>query len=362
MEPNPIPEPNDLPPMNGNLQTPPIFQTEATPSVVPVIPKAKSKLVPILLAILAILILGIGGYFVYAKFFAPKPVATVPSPAPMATSDPTVSWKTITNQTAGLSVKYPSNMTAEQSDNHISLDLQTIKPDASGKSSGSNLGYSPLHVQISRKPEWDGDNISTIAKDQLEQEKGVLSNITNIKALDETFSNAQMEYFAIGCNGYCTNIFLKQNNQVVLIEVVYGNGTELQTYEDLANQILSTFKFTDQTSSATISNEYSIQIPSSWDGKYKKESSQNCDIYNFIGKTTNYLLFGICRMSPGEWAKNQSLDSPERISSEGKLATTVKYVYFYNFSLDNPYSGEEGNSYQNLAAGISTIIKSFKLN
>lgn len=204
--------------------------------------------------IIIIALLGVVGYLVYKNTQIQKisgnstspsivPTANLPKPSP--TPDLTTNWKNITNRTAGLSVQYPPTMTAKQSDNYISLDLQTIKPDTSGKGAGgSNLGYSPLYIQISRKPEWDSGDIGTIAKDELKQ-AGVLFDITNIKILDGTINNTPTKYFSLGCTGYCTDIFLKQNNQTVFIEILYGSKDELQIYESLANQILSTFKLTD---------------------------------------------------------------------------------------------------------------------
>ena len=108
----------------------------------------------------------------------------------------------------------------------------------------------------------------------------------------------------------------------------------------------------------TISSEYTIQIPNSWNGKYQKTSDQNCDKYTFIGKTMNYELFSICKESFTDWTAQGNLPGQPT-----KLASSGNYVYVEHGPLDvGNLTGDDLATYQSLIQNYQSIIKTFKLN
>ncbi len=112
----PIQEPvqNQVPPLEipTGIANTPLIQPVTSQPVLSELPVTKSKLIPVLLIILAFAILGTGGYFVYQRYFAKEPVATrSPSPTPQVTADPTADWKKYVSQNKNLEFQYPKNWT-----------------------------------------------------------------------------------------------------------------------------------------------------------------------------------------------------------------------------------------------------------
>jgi len=136
MEQNPIPEPNDLPPMNGNLQTPPVTE----PTNPPLSMKSKNNwLISIVFLVVGILI-GVGGILAYQKYVAAKPVA-VASPTPVATIDPTASWKTYTDPSGQFSLKYPSSVNLNAEAKNSTANTLSIQVTPVNKITDMPLGF-----------------------------------------------------------------------------------------------------------------------------------------------------------------------------------------------------------------------------
>jgi hypothetical protein len=243
---NSVPEPIDLPPVNNNSQVqspnfPPIVenptvsnlpvQPEAGLPITHEVPKPKSKLMPVLLAILIIAVLSVGGYFVYKNYFAKEPVAIeTPSPTPVATADPTADWETYTNQLHGITYKYPTKWIIDDKEVNNQLNgLIVMKKE---------------EAQITMYLEMDG--IGGLGRNY--EGKSFQFNELGIYKyyVDNTYNKTK----GIGLTDSLTQSLgvFSYNNKPYSITLTYPasyTDTQASELENEFDQILSTFKFTN---------------------------------------------------------------------------------------------------------------------
>lgn len=116
---------------------------------------------------------------------------------------------------------------------------------------------------------------------------------------------------------------------------------------------------------------FSLEIPASWEGKYEvnvlsldpRADSETGSItsasFDFIPQEgNNHMLFSINKVSSSDWEKLQK----EELFRGRKLAETNEAVYYAEYSLDNPFFGINGDTYQEMAADTSPILATFSLN
>jgi hypothetical protein len=115
----------------------------------------------------------------------------------------------------------------------------------------------------------------------------------------------------------------------------------------------------------TYTNEeygFSLKFPISWKNRYKVKILSDAKVtslsFDFIGVTQNYKLFSINRMTEIVWKNFQS--DEQFVGLSKYLGTYDKYVYYSQLSMDNPFTGSDGEVYQNLAININQIISTFK--
>jgi len=103
---------------------------------------------------------------------------------------------------------------------------------------------------------------------------------------------------------------------------------------------------------------YSIRLPESWKGKYFIEEKDNTTsfVYN-PSSGTKYNLFSIVVYPNSEWQQLKS--EPGFHGTE--ITAKDDLVFVYAISLDNPYTGEEGDEYQKMAGEVNSIIESFEI-
>jgi hypothetical protein len=193
--------------------------------------------------ILVLIALAVVGYFGYKNYWPKPQTLVINSPVPSATTDPTANWKTISNTFLGINIKYPQNLLSDQSDPQILLiRLQTIPPSDKG-AGGSFLGYSPYVLSVNLSD--NQSSVETNAQDSLS--RAIQSFDSNQWTMrDSTLLSIPTKILTGPCLGYCRTIYLKApNNKLYDINEIYGNREEYDKYLPLANQILSTFQFTN---------------------------------------------------------------------------------------------------------------------
>ena len=237
--PNPIPEPltqSGVLPTGINTEpfTPPLptSPVEITPPVEP--EKPKSKLIPVLVAVLILVALGAVGVWAYQTYFVQTPVTEIiSSPVPTATLDPTANWETYINNENGYSIKFPKSDFVRI--NCIGEELIAEKfgiPRASPmtaiaceRDSRYDL-ETKTYTSIQSEPE-ETKYYNTVKKDV--QIGGILGKLY-INTFTEIEDGPYPKWYAIAR--------VNKNNKTY--EIYFDDKSKL----DLFNQILSTFQFT----------------------------------------------------------------------------------------------------------------------
>ena len=236
--------PVNVPPVENN-----------SPSVPPS-PKTKSKLIPALLIILILSVLSLAGLYSYKNFFVKAPEPT-PVPTPEATPDPTADWKTYTNTEFKFSLKYPEEVKNSVAVNgpFTTFKFTFIGPvqESSGRTQSElSDGYM---ITINAAPITENITLQNL---QLGAEKGRQGTLNagygDICEVSEINSGVldsapTIEYTATNCIGNYRNILTFKGSVQYQIAGLYTNSE----YELIVNQILSTFKFTDETPAGGIS-------------------------------------------------------------------------------------------------------------
>lgn len=209
---------------------------------------AKSPLVPMLL----VLFLVASALAVYFYFF-PRTTPTAltdssPTPASSATAsaDPTADWQTYTDQGMGYSVKYPmeANLNLYEK-KYFRVSYMGHKQIESGRTETSLFdGYSVTIV-----PTTDGNSLDEIYTKRVESFDNACDPTQMGQSSKITISGYQAIKYSASCLGDYTTYIINHNNSFVDITLMTtGDGEDLPKYLAVTNQILSTFKFTDDTS------------------------------------------------------------------------------------------------------------------
>jgi hypothetical protein len=325
-----------------NVQSEPVT---VPPATVPEKPKSNNNILIVLFSLLVVLLIGSTGFLYYQNMNLQKQILSLKAtPIPVASPSPipdfSASWKTYTDKTNNYSFKYPTDWTM----------------NSFGALTDPTNSFS-LSVEV---------NKTSLSVTQWKTNKCIISG-TNFcsDSFSSSFINFDYDYIQYNhpkSQYDSIDTLVAQGNQIFDFSLASINPNQSamnnENTRQIYDQIISTLTFAGQTSGTTISNEYSIQIPSSWNGKYEKKSGQSCDTYTFIGKTMNYELFSICKESLADWTAQGNLpDQPSKLASSGDN------VYVESGPLDvGPLTGDDLATYENLYQDYQSIIKSFKLN
>lgn len=214
--------------------------------VTPIVEPKKKPILEVVLVVLLIISLITAGDLFYRNQKLQKQIANLSvQPTPSPTTDPTANWKTYENNEFGFIVKYPF-------DYKILFDEKTpiiMKPggerDGTGAFSFYKISFTPLDAytdlqsliaeNINQSKQTWGDN---------SPEYKSISSIYNVKVGDIDGLSYDMM-----CAGYCHHIFIKKDStKYFQITVINANQNIKNMYQSEVDQILSTFKFTNQTS------------------------------------------------------------------------------------------------------------------
>ena len=219
----------------------PVPQTPVTPLVAP---KPASKLPWIPLVVVLLVAMGAGGVFLGQRLAKP---AAAPTPAvvvPIPTPDPTANWKIYTNPDYAITFMYPPDWTisdclgdakgCEGANNIIGLNPPLIKPGSSDLDNFSIEVFGSIYCTTtinSARKVWKWESFNEHAY-EISGYKGTLFE-GYMK-----FPNEKTYFRKLA--------FIQQNEKCFVVNSVNSNEFASQATFD---QILSTFKFTDNTAS-----------------------------------------------------------------------------------------------------------------
>ncbi len=343
--------------------------TISSAKTAPVILKKKSKpLLPITLAVLPLLLLGVTSFLLYQNLnlkktqtketSVPIPTLSPPSSSPslLPTVDPSADWKTHSSST--YEIKYPTDFTFHLAEASTAI-LQKWGPtqkEGTELYDGISLSFEPREISTTLT-NFTNSLIKGI------EDQGMVEITEDPKSI--SLNNYQGLTFTEEGLGTFQHIILEKGSDSAFIHITFSiSDPGNQGFEQIKNQILSTFKFTNRPNPNE--NNYlnsqlgfSLKIPSSWSNFYKVELSPKTAIFNFQTAGISYQLFTIHKVSLSEW---ETLKSEENTIFYGKeLERDADKVFYFTQSLDNPLSGSEGDRYQDMSANINEIVSSFNI-
>lgn len=208
-------------------------------------------ILPIIGILLSIFIIAGGTYYlkIFKKSQTQNPVVISQTPqttsAPIPSPDPTANWKTYTSNSGKFSLKYPPEFKI-QNNQPTTLDLDIIYLAPGSYPLELNNGFALTVSTIENK------TVDEAAEDlRLDIEKYAGGMVTDLSTLNKTvFDNKKALFYTYMQKTYLhtKTIFINPgNNRVLNVSYIYAGPDNLKTkYSQWGDQILSTFKFTDQ--------------------------------------------------------------------------------------------------------------------
>lgn len=232
-------------PINSVSENPEsVFQISDTPMpTTPTPPKKESNAITIIsMAVFVILALGAVAFLYYQnqklKGMLASYQTSIASPTPTATTDPTANWKTYKSKEFNFNFQYPSELSfiydgvpgKDEGKPFVlfHVNVQNFDGTKSKAKSNSDFQFS-LDVERDRYKtldEYIPSNISQSSKSKI-----IIDNNEAIKVVDDAYAN-------------WPTIWTRSGSYVYIIQMS-NSGKENEKYFD---QILSTFKFLDTTS------------------------------------------------------------------------------------------------------------------
>ena len=205
-------------------------QTQLTPPVTPEVPKPNNNLIIVLVTILILVVAGSLGYWAYQNYLTKQPAApttsATPFPTPTPTSDLTANWKIYTNADIGFSIKYPESWVVKpsQAPRLASFDTGMASGVTDPKTREFFIAYN--------------NNISDLTKWLSDNQTGTIISSKTIGGNQFSVINGGAMFLS---REYAIEI--RTNNYIRFVLEPVENGKENE-FDNLFNQILSTFKFT----------------------------------------------------------------------------------------------------------------------
>lgn len=247
-------------------QTPAVPNLEQQPSI----EKPKGNRVVALMVIIVVLLLGAVGILGYQNLQLQKQLISLqPTPSPSATSDPTADWKTYTSQDYGFELRYPTDWEARQGKDAEGKPIGQFSwsvPASLKKVSAFSLTLSIVNTNESTAEAFVQAYIAAGGPGKIEyraKSEVTIGGVTGVK-LESVFAFDKSQ----------DQIYLLHNGKIyefiLPIRGVNPNITDAVKNNPIAYQILSTFKFIDQTTDTsnwkiyTNTSGYSIKYPTSF--------------------------------------------------------------------------------------------------
>lgn len=243
---------------------------------------------PIIILVGILVIVAIGGAFYLSKSQTPQPTTTTGSSAPIGTEE-TANWKTYTDQSGDFMLKYPPHLKLVERKfpygSFFDLTDMTVKPDGTvtdddilfsqaggvgGEGSVSiEKGFS-LTPYKQQKAEAN-DTIKLYRSGFRNPQKIIVDGKEAYKIVEKSsgggFEGEEITVFVI--NG--ENVYVLASNTFL---------SSKKEYENLFNQIFSTFKFLDQKDRTEVVSPLTLQDVMEIKAKY---GEQLLEIDNVVG-------------------------------------------------------------------------------
>lgn len=208
----------------------------------------------VLLPVIIIALIGILGYFVYqntklqnvgVNSTSPSSVPNTNFPKPSTTSDPTANWKTYEDTINKFSIKYPNGWSVSKQGGAfpwINIDSPDIAPKGSQDTSiGMSVGIQVFNM------------LQTITDNDLRQlvvDEGILKHF-KVNIVTEGYLSIQNhKMFKYEYNGIEPNYLfhfwgmnITNNQTIISVQITDTKQDKSLNTTELANQILSSFKF-----------------------------------------------------------------------------------------------------------------------
>lgn len=299
--------------------TQPIQETNETvqkPSLVQFLSKFKLLLIVIILIFVSVS--GSTYYFLNKKssptLTAPSPFPTTAQPSP--TLDPTGNWKTYSIN--GLSVLAPSEwVLAKVSQGYLSI----YSPDVPIKERNPSYGRITKGASLLIRA-LSTDKTIDLAAERLFSECAKAEKKENL--IINGYKAQKYDIYCPGRNPGAVSILIERNGIVYVIEFDYTPKPN-DSYETIFDQILSTFKFLNQTQMIDISNwksyssdcDYKINYPPTWATKkfFIEDAPSSCayitapDYKQFQPHGREGFYIQITRVQKGNKLGNQTIHS-----------------------------------------------------
>jgi len=236
----------NVPPTTVTGQAPITPQT-AVP-VMQEVPKPKSKILPLLVILLVLIGLGCGGYWAYKNYFvSPAPQSTPEEviPTPIATEDPTANWETVTDGANGYEFKIPIGWQSYPGRKGTDRFVSRLEGWSVLINEQTKIIQTSINIEKCYPPNCDVE----IGKNPISGTKPNFKDsikFANYKATKETYISDDSPWESK--KSY--RLVVEKNNGIYIID--------WQDFSPIFDQILSTFKFVDQATDKTISENKKI--------------------------------------------------------------------------------------------------------
>jgi hypothetical protein len=219
-----------------SIQEPIIVPDLVAPPILTPSPKS-SHMLPILISSLITALILFGGYFVFINFY-PKNLILYPSPSPIIelssptpTADPTISWKTYTNTTHMVSFKYPEGwmLTLEDDQAKMNASIKLTKDEAT------------IHMIFGV------DGIGGVGVDYVGTPFVLDGNKVFKYKTHNTYNNSETTGITDSLKESLGVLMLNKKTYILSLNypAKYVSSGESTNLEQVFDQVLSTFKFTN---------------------------------------------------------------------------------------------------------------------
>lgn len=311
--------------------------------------------------------------------------SSTPTPISTVVPDETADWKTYTDSKNIYSFKYPDNW---QILNSVPTIFQSVKSYVDGEDINVWLKSKMFAKSCSGPIIQNNENKNIIIAFEIispKQTDGGYCWSNGYFTDDKKWKIANKYVYPIGSNitiepEWKGDYFIMKNaspstSGYKASLALFDRETYKLLEENTLNQILSTFKFSENTTESSLYKNidlgFSLDIPNSWKGKYqtktlyfdalKEISGVNFEYLSTDKINPTYKIFSIGKMTLEDWNKEIKITDRAHLTEDAKLLISGNNVFYYTISLDNPYSENDQTKFHEMSVSIQNILKTFKL-